>query len=829
MMLEFENQMLLDVLNNNSLIIAAKGLSIETVVLNLIKVHCDPGNLVFVLGATTDEEQYFISELESQNVAPVPKVINAEVSGEREEVYLAGGVFFISSRILVVDFLKNRVPIDKVTGIIVLKAHRILEKAQEAFSLRLFRQKNRTGFINAFSRAPQTFSCGILKLERIMKSLFVTELNLWPRFHAVVNASLKEKQPEVIELHIELSSYMNSIQTAVLDCVHFCTKEIKRINPSLDTEDVTVENALSKQYYKLLQSRLDPIWNQLSSRTKQLIADLKTLRLILEYLTQSDCVRLHQFLSSLRSKEYTSVSGGWMILDAAENIFVVSKKRIFDDKKELKLEPNPKWKTLIEIMKEVQLEEREKDTQPSVLVLVQNQSTVHQLKQILTLGEDAALKHWYYQIFGNESLKKDKPEAKTDDEISVENCDTVTLTQKLAADGDGNSTFFETTIEDAKPEKDLLISIQPFKKEDDGLFLNKSLTKLKPDAIVMYDTDITAIRQIEIYQRAHADNILKIFFLIYGGSVEEQVYLTSLRQEKLAFEKLIMEKKVLVMEDVTEVFNEVASVPKNTREGGQGSSETVVPKIIVDMREFRSELPSLLHKRGIEIEPVTIQVGDYILSPEMCVERKSISDLIGSLGSGRLYTQALAMTRHYAKPILLIEFDENKPFALQGRYYLSNDISNNDIQSKLQLLTLHFPRLRLVWSHSPFASAQLLHELKEGKEEPSASAAAAIGLEDAPLEDELLDKYNIGIQDFVSKLPGVNSKNIRVILNKGKSLSHLLTLSQEELGEMLGNKANAELLYNALHATPTESQDASTSSFRAKPKNRPFRKRTRNN
>lgn len=49
----------------------------------------------------------------------------------------------------------------------------------------------------------------------------------------------------------------------------------------------------------------------------------------------------------------------------------------------------------------------------------------------------------------------------------------------------------------------------------------------------------------------------------------------------------------------------------------------------------------------------------------MCVERKSISDLIGSLNSGRLYQQALAMCRHYVKPMLLIEFDQNKPFALQ--------------------------------------------------------------------------------------------------------------------------------------------------------------------
>ena len=32
-------------------------------------------------------------------------------------------------------------------------------------------------------------------------------------------------------------------------------------------------------------------------------------------------------------------------------------------------------------------------------------------------------------------------------------------------------------------------------------------------------------------------------------------------------------------------------------------------QVIVDMREFRSELPSLIHRRGIDIEPVTIEVN----------------------------------------------------------------------------------------------------------------------------------------------------------------------------------------------------------------------------
>ena len=69
--------------------------------------------------------------------------------------------------------------------------------------------------------------------------------------------------------------------------------------------------------------------------------------------------------------------------------------------------------------------------------------------------------------------------------------------------------------------------------------------------------------------------------------------------------------------------------------------------------------------------PSSLQVGDYVLTPDVCVERKSISDLIGSLNSGRLYTQATAMTRHYHRPVLLIEFPENKAFSLQVRTLLS--------------------------------------------------------------------------------------------------------------------------------------------------------------
>lgn len=56
---------------------------------------------------------------------------------------MSGGIHFITTRILVLDMLKNRIPIDKITGIVVLRAHTVLESCQEAFVLRLYRQKNK--------------------------------------------------------------------------------------------------------------------------------------------------------------------------------------------------------------------------------------------------------------------------------------------------------------------------------------------------------------------------------------------------------------------------------------------------------------------------------------------------------------------------------------------------------------------------------------------------------------------------------------------------------------------------------------------------------------
>ena len=63
-MLAYENEMFLTAMQEDGLTIAAKGLGLEQVFLSLVRVHCDPGNLVLVLGCSDAEEAWIIRKME---------------------------------------------------------------------------------------------------------------------------------------------------------------------------------------------------------------------------------------------------------------------------------------------------------------------------------------------------------------------------------------------------------------------------------------------------------------------------------------------------------------------------------------------------------------------------------------------------------------------------------------------------------------------------------------------------------------------------------------------------------------------------------------------
>ncbi|KAH0631860.1 hypothetical protein JD844_019743 [Phrynosoma platyrhinos] len=745
------------------------------------------------------------------NVAHLPRRVTNEIaSNSRYEVYTQGGVIFATSRILFTDVVV-------LPGILVYKAHRIIESCQEAFILRLYRQKNKQGFIKAFTDNAVAFNTGFCRVERVMRNLFVRKLYLWPRFHVVVHSFLEQHKPEVVEMHVTMTPAMRAIQSSILDILNACVRELKHCNPALEAEDLSLENAIGKAFDKTIRHYLDPLWHQLGTKTKSLVQDLNILRTLLWYLTQYDCVTFLNLLESLR---------------ASEKAFGHNSEQ----KRELVLESNPKWEALKNVLKEIEMENANSDTLGRVLICASDDRTCAQLKEYITTGAEAFLMRLYSKTFGkrkdgpDDCLKSREgakcqganPKAPRSKEAKTESSKSrkrkmkpaLTLTQMLSKEEEANIMEEQedpkelSSSDEAKPDdlhltlsssddfygilKEPLTVIHPLNGGGDPYALTRILYEVEPRYVVLYDAELTFVRQLEIYKASRPGMPLRVYFLIYGGSTEEQRYLTTLRKEKEAFEKLIREKASMVIPEEREGRDETC---------GQEQKE-VQQSIVVDMREFRSELPSLIHRRGIDIEPVTLEVGDYILTPDICVERKSISDLIGSLNNGRLYSQCISMSRYYKRPVLLIEFDPSKSFCLTPRASLYQEISNNDVTSKLTLLTLHFPRLRLLWCPSPYATAELFEELKQNRPQPDAATAVAITADSESLPE--LDKYNSGPQDFLLKLPGVSTKNCWTIMNHVKSIAELITFSQDRLAELLGNTASAKQLYEFIHLPFTE-------------------------
>lgn len=93
-----------------------------------------------------------------------------------------------------------------------------------------------------------------------------------------------------------------------------------------------------------------------------------------------------------------------------------------------------------------------------------------------------------------------------------------------------------------------MVFIQTFKSEINGMTsLDRTLEEIKPRYVVLYHSNVTAVRQIEVFEARQLRQQLsrvRVFVIIHSKTVEEQSYLTALRREKQAFELLIDTKRV---------------------------------------------------------------------------------------------------------------------------------------------------------------------------------------------------------------------------------------------------------------------------------------------
>ncbi|PQE07151.1 putative MUS-38 involved in nucleotide excision repair protein [Rutstroemia sp. NJR-2017a BVV2] len=822
-------------------------------------------------------------------------VVNTDVMsvGTREKMYAQGGIFSITSRILVVDLLTSLLDPETITGVVVLHADKVVATSLEAFILRIYRQRNKVGFLKAFSDNPEPFSSGFSPLSTMMRNLFLRNVSIWPRFHINVAQALEgKKKAEVIELEVTMSESMRDIQNAIMECVEVSIGELKKGNSGLEMEDWNVDSALHKQFDIMVRRQLDPVWHRLSWKTKQIVNDLTVLRGMLHTLLTYDAVSFNRHLDTILAAHSPppgstrQSQSPWLFLDAAHTIFDTARRRVYtgktvktDDIDTLKpvLEEQPKWSILAEVLDEI---DRDlyfnpipmDDSNGTILIMCTEGAQCRQLREYLqsmhtrpeTDEKDESDEHEpSAELMMRRKLRSylnwKKEFAKISAALFNENQNALNGTSTLNSSsrgkapankrrrvrgggtaGSGLTRATNGSIQPAEEKPlevaELMSELRPteaesLQKEDivadplddmedfyqlyemkdlvvvhayDGDMDEHLLEEVKPRYIIMYEPDTSFVRRVEVYRSSHNDRNVRVYFLYYGGSVEEQRYLSSTRREKDAFTKLIKEKAnmsvVLTLdahgiEDPQEAF--LRTINTRIAGGGRLVATAQPPRVVVDVREFRSSLPSLLHGRSIVIVPCQLTVGDYVLSPSICVERKSIKDLISSFKDGRLYTQAETMLQHYKSPMLLIEFDQGKSFTLEPFADLSGSLSSvsatssSDLQSKLVLLTLAFPKLRIIWSSSPYQTAEIFESLKAQEMEPDPVLAARIGLQGGESAED--QSFNREPQDMLRVVPGVTGKNLGNLMAEMGSLREVANAGVEELEPVVGKEAGRQI------------------------------------
>lgn len=204
------------------------------------------------------------------------------------------------------------------------------------------------------------------------------------------------------------------------------------------------------------------------------------------------------------------------------------------------------------------------------------------------------------------------------------------------------------------------------------------------------------------------------------------------------------------------------------------------PRIAVDRRERVSSIPELLIKGGITVDFATLKVGDYIISSNTAIERKTVHDFINSIYDGRLFIQCSELIKYFPFPIVIIEgnikdlelLDESEK---ARKYYEKSPL----IYSSISTIILDF-RIPLINTPSAKHTTDLLISMAY-KSSHENSISEPLLRKIRKNRSEYLQQLSI-----LSSLPGVGSKLAQRMLEEFNTPSRALNASTAELAKIPG-------------------------------------------
>ncbi|RLI34777.1 DEAD/DEAH box helicase [Candidatus Bathyarchaeota archaeon] len=284
------------------------------------------------------------------------------------------------------------------------------------------------------------------------------------------------------------------------------------------------------------------------------------------------------------------------------------------------------------------------------------------------------------------------------------------------------------------------------------------------DVVVFYDNVPSAVRFVQRRGRVGRQQPGRVVILLTEGSVDEAYYWIGVRREKAMREmvgRLQGQRQPMLKQETLASFLVSESL---------GGDETVERKpqlkVLVDYREGATPTVRELLRLGVAVELKSLEIGDYVVSGEVAVERKRLEDFARSLMDGRLFEQARSLVSAYPRAVLLVE-GEN----------LGVNLSPQAFWGALLSLLYDF-KLPVVWVRNAKEAAHVIMLLARREQEESKSYPTLRGGKPPTLRE---------LQEFiVSGLPGVETTLAKRLLKFFGSVEAVFTASREELLKVKG-------------------------------------------